>query len=189
MNIQVGIIVGWILCVGGTAVANQEQGQGQGQGQGQVQAQVQAGNGGMAIELTDVSQTVLKMSLKKGIELEDAVDAMLSKAADLNMKMVGHLPVSEELQARGIDTRHLEIYQFCNPEDAARMVAFNPIYAAYMPCGVSIVEDRDGRIWLLTLNLDMLISRTQLPKELHRIAITINSQMLEIMIAGATGEF
>ena len=142
-----------------------------------------------AIELTDVKQTVLKMSLKPGIELQDAIDAMLSRAADLNMKMVGHLPVSEELRARGLDTRHLEIYQFCNPEDAAKMVAFNPIYAAYMPCRVSIVEDRDGRVWLLTLNLDMLISTTQLPKDLHKIAITINAQMIDIMIAGATGEF
>jgi len=171
MNILVAVFCLGLIAITGPAIADEGSKQ------------------GPAIELTDVSQTVLKMSLKEGIELQDAIDAMLSRAAELNMKMVGHLPVSEELKARGIDARHLEIYQFCNPEDAAKMVAFNPIYAAYMPCRVSIVEDRDGRVWLLTLNLDMLISTTHLPENLRKIAITINAQMIDIMIAGATGEF
>lgn len=173
MNIRAGIFLAFLCCTGATAATGQNAGQSQ----------------EPEVELTDVTQTVMKMSLKPGVERQDAVDAMLSRAAELNMKMVGHLPVSAELQARGIATRHLEIYQFCNPEDAAKMVAFNPIYAAYMPCGVSIVEDRDGRIWLLTLNLDMFISTSQLPENLRKIAITINAQMIDIMIAGATGEF
>jgi uncharacterized protein (DUF302 family) len=173
MTIRAAVFVLWLVAISGPVVAGPA---------GQE-------NQEPAIELTDVKQTVLKMSLKPGIDLQDAIDAMLSRAAELNMKMVGHLPVSEELQARGVASRHLEIYQFCNPEDAAKMVAFNPIYAAYMPCRVSIVEDRDGRIWLLTLNLDMLISSTHLPENLRKIAITINAQMIDIMIAGATGEF
>jgi len=141
------------------------------------------------VEIYDISQTVLKMSLKSGVTRQDAVNIMMSKAAEKNMKMVGHLPVSNELRARGLKHNHLEVYQFCNPEDAIKMVEFNPIYAAYMPCRIALVEDKDGVDWLLTLNLDMLISKVQLPDDLRKIAITINAQMIEIMTAAATGEF
>ena len=141
------------------------------------------------VQMFDIKQTVIKMALGEGISGDDAVDAMLSTAAELNMKMVGHQNVSKELQARGIDTPRLEIFQFCNPEDAVKMVKFNTIYAAYMPCRISLVEDNDGRIWLEMLNLDMIINAYPLPPELQAIAITINGTMLSILTAGATGAF
>jgi len=141
------------------------------------------------VQMFDINQTVIKMALGDGVSGDDAVDAMLSTAAELNMKMVGHQNVSKELQARGIDTPRLEIFQFCNPEDAVKMVKFNTIYAAYMPCRISLVEDSDGKIWLEMLNLDMIINAYPLPPELQAIAITINGTMLSILTAGATGSF
>ena len=114
---------------------------------------------------------------------------MLSKASELNMKLVGRQDVGAELRARGIDAPVLEILQFCNPEDAIKMVRFNTIYAAYMPCRIAMVADNTGKVWLEMLNLDMLISAYPLPPELHAIAIETNGQMLTIMTAGATGNF
>jgi len=141
------------------------------------------------VQMFDIKQTVIKMALGDGVSGDDAVDAMLSTAAELNMKMVGHQNVSKELQARGIDSPRLEIFQFCNPEDAVKMVKFNTIYAAYMPCRISLVEDNDGKTWLEMLNLDMIINAYPLPPELQAIAITINGTMLSILTAGATGAF
>jgi uncharacterized protein (DUF302 family) len=114
---------------------------------------------------------------------------MLSKAAELNVKMVGRLPVSEEVQARGIDTPYLEIFQFCNPADAMKMVAYDPIYSAYMPCRIALSEDKDGKLWLLTLNMDLLIDKFPLPEELRAIAVRVNGAILEIMSAASTGDF
>lgn len=141
------------------------------------------------VQMFDIHQTVIKMAVGEGISGDDAVDAMLSTAAELNMKMVGHQNVSKELMARGIDSPRLEIFQFCNPEDAVKMVKFNTIYAAYMPCRISLVEDAEGRLWLEMLNLDMIIDAFPLPPELQAIAITINGTMLSILTAGATGSF
>jgi uncharacterized protein (DUF302 family) len=141
------------------------------------------------VQMFDINQTVIKMALGEGVSGDDAVDAMLSTAAELNMKMVGHQNVSKELQARGINSPRLEIFQFCNPEDAVRMVKFNTIYAAYMPCRISLVEDSDGKLWLEMLNLDMIINAFPLPPELQAIAITVNGTMLSILTAGATGSF
>ena len=141
------------------------------------------------IKIESVTQTVLKMALKKGVSAEDAIEAMLSKAASANMKNVGHQAVSKELKARGIDAPRLEIFQFCNPEDAIEMVKFNTIFAAYMPCRIALVEDNKGILWLEMLNLDMLINRVALPPKLNQIAIETNGTMLDILTAGATGEF
>ncbi len=141
------------------------------------------------VQMHDISQTVLKMSLADDVSGDDAAEAMRSKAAELNMKLVGHQNVGLELQNRGLDSPRLEIFQFCDPEDAVKMVKFNTLYAAYMPCRIAMVEDSDGKIWLEMLNLDMIIQAYPLPPELQAIAITVNGTMLDIITAGATGEF
>jgi uncharacterized protein (DUF302 family) len=141
------------------------------------------------VQMFDIGQTVLKMGLAKGVKPEDAAEAMRSKAAELNMKLVGHQNVGEEVRARGVKAPLLEIFQFCDPEDAIKMVQFNPIYAAYMPCRIAMVEDNDGKVWLEMLNLDMIISAIPLPPELQAIAISVNGTMLDIITAGSTGEF
>jgi uncharacterized protein (DUF302 family) len=141
------------------------------------------------VQMFDIGQTVLKMALSDGVSPEDAAQAMRSKAAELNMKLVGYQNVGEEVRNRGVDAPLLEIFQFCDPEDAVKMVQFNTIYAAYMPCRIAMVADGDGKVWLEMLNLDMIISAIPLPPELQAIAIDVNGTMLDIITAGSTGEF
>ncbi len=69
------------------------------------------------------------------------------------------------------------------------MVISNPVFSSYMPCRISVVEDKEGKTWLMMLNLDMLIDSELLPSEVVDTAIKVNQQMLDIMVAGATGEF
>lgn len=137
----------------------------------------------------DISQTVVKQALADDVSADDAIEALQSKAIELNMKFVAHQPLSKELAARGVESGRLEIFQFCNPLDAAKMVKYNPIFAAYMPCRIALVEDTDGQTWLMMLNLDMLIDNTPLPDELKAIAGRINDTLTEIMVAGANGDF
>ena len=137
----------------------------------------------------DINQTVVKMALADDVSAEDAIEALRSKAVELNMKFVAHQPLSKELEARGVDTGRLEIFQFCKPMDAHEMVKFNPIFAAYMPCRIALVEDQNGKHWLMMMNLDMLINNTPLPPELRKIAERVNATLTQIMEAGATGDF
>ncbi|MBF0471207.1 MAG: DUF302 domain-containing protein [Gammaproteobacteria bacterium] len=141
------------------------------------------------LRITDITQTVAQMLLKPGVSIEDAAQAMESKATELNMKMVGKQLVSKELEARGVDSPHLSIYQFCKPMDARTMILSDPIFASYMPCRISMVENKKGEILLMMLNLDMLINSQLLPKEVVDTAIRVNQNMIAIMVAGATGEF
>ena len=52
-------------------------------------------------DIVDVSISVLKMPLDKGVSVNDARASINLKAEELNMKKVGYLPVSDELKARG----------------------------------------------------------------------------------------
>ena len=137
----------------------------------------------------DINQTVVKQALAEGVSADDAIEAMKSKAVELNMKFVAHQPLSKELEARGVETGRLEIFQFCNPMDAHQMVLYNPIFAAYMPCRIALVEDQQGQLWVMMLNLDVLINNTPLPPELKEVANRVNDTLTQILHAAATGEF
>jgi len=141
----------------------------------------------LQLDIIDISNSILKMPLDKGVSVEDARMSINLKASDLNMMNVGYLPVSDSLKKRGIKTQHLEIFLFCDPEDAMKMVEFNTLYAAFMPCRISLVEDNKGHLWLQMLNLDMIINKYPLPEGLRRIAVKINAQMLAIITAGVNG--
>jgi cytochrome c553/uncharacterized protein (DUF302 family) len=160
----------------------------------EARARHEARRGGTAqpasgLQITDITQTVAQMQLKEGLTPADAVQAMLSKAAELNLKQVGMQEVSKELEARGVKSPHLTILQFCDPDDAKTMIVHNPIFASYMPCRIAVVEDQAGKYWVMMLNLDMLIDSKLIPPEVTEVAIRVNQGMLDVMVAGATGEF
>ncbi len=136
-----------------------------------------------------IEQTVVKVPVADDLSVEDIRDSMQSKASELNMKFVAHQPVWQELKARGVESGVLEIFQFCNPGDAKKMVDFNPIFAAYMPCRIALVEDSQGKMWLMMINLDMLINATPLPPEQKAIAKRINKTLNTILNAAAEGDF
>jgi len=141
-----------------------------------------------SIQITDITQTVVRMALDKGVTTEAAETAMLAKAKEIGLKKVAQQKVSQFLSKKGVKMPHLSIFQFCNPMDARQMVIANPVFSSYMPCRISMVEDGDGKLWLMMLNLDMLINSELLPNEVVETAIRVNQQMLDVMTAGASGK-
>ena len=143
----------------------------------------------VGIEITDIKQTVVKMAVKDGVSKQDVIDAMNSVAVEKNMKLVGAQYVSKTLEERGVKTPYLAIFQFCSPLDARTMIMANPIYASYMPCRISMVEDSKGKTWLMMMNLDMLIDNHLIDDKISEIAMKVNQIMLDIMVAGSNGSF
>ena len=138
--------------------------------------------------VSEIVQTVAKMELGDGVSRDEAVVAMRNKAIELNMRLVGEQHVSKALEKRGEKTPYLAIFQFCNLSDAKAIVQDNPLYAAYMPCRVAMVEDTSGKTWLMMLNLDILVDNTLVSKDIVKTVIGVNQKMLEIMVAGTTGD-
>lgn len=135
----------------------------------------------------NIEQTVVKMPLAEGINMDDAVASMKLYANRHNMKLVAELPLSEQIEAMGKKARRMEIYQFCDPLTAQRMVEANINFAAYLPCRIALVEDEKGRGWLVMMNLDMMLNGATLTKELKAEATRVRDALMDIMRAGAEG--
>jgi cytochrome c553/uncharacterized protein (DUF302 family) len=141
-----------------------------------------------AIQITEIAQTVVRMALQDDVTVEAAEEAMIAKAEEIGLKKVAQQKVSQFLAKQDVEMPHLSIYQFCNPLDAREMVIADPVFSSYMPCRVSMVEDSEGKVWLMMLNLDMLINSKLLPQNVVETAIKVNQQMLDVMTAGAAGK-
>jgi uncharacterized protein (DUF302 family) len=135
--------------------------------------------------------TVWKIPVAEGLTAKDVEDTMRFVANEHNIKDVGELPLSEQVAAMtGKEQRFWKIYMFCNPLTAAKMINYSDAYSAYLPCRISLVEDQEGKLWIYTLNMDMMIHGGEsLPPELLDEANYIKETILDIMNRGATGEF
>ncbi|TDX98129.1 DUF302 domain-containing protein [Thiohalophilus thiocyanatoxydans] len=134
-----------------------------------------------------LEQTVIKMPLEDGVSMDDAVDSMKLRANIHNMGLVAELPLSKQVEAMGRDARRMDIFQFCDPLTAQRMVEENINFAAYLPCRIALVEDENGQGWLVMMNLDMMLQSTTLSDELKAEATRVRDALMEIMQAGAEG--
>ncbi|MDY6979707.1 MAG: DUF302 domain-containing protein [Pseudomonadota bacterium] len=134
-----------------------------------------------------LEQTVVKMPLQEGISMNDAVDSMKLRANMHNMNLVAELPLSKQVEAMGKEARRMEIFQFCDPLTAQRMVEANINFAAYLPCRIALVEDENGQGWLVMMNLDMMLNGATLTDELKAEATRVRDALMDIMQAGAEG--
>jgi uncharacterized protein (DUF302 family) len=135
-----------------------------------------------------IADTIYKMPLQDGISMDDAADSMRLRANGLNFKLVAHLPLSKELETLGVESGRIEIFQFCDARIAADMLAHDVDFAAYLPCRITLIEDKEGKPWLVTLDLDKVMQVADLPPELVEKAMLVWDNIRSIMEAGAGGE-
>lgn len=143
------------------------------------------GNGDIAVA------TTWEAKVKPGVSAKDVEDILKAVAVERNMRDVGTLPLSKELEARsGKKEKLLTIYSFCSPGTARKMVDFSPHMSAYLPCRVSVAEHDDGSLWLYTLNMDMMVKMgRKLPSPLKEEAQAVRDTIWEMMQRASKGEF
>ena len=135
--------------------------------------------------------TVWKAKVAEGITFEEVDESIKNIAIELNIKGVGELPLGDQVAAmKGTPWRKLNIYLYCNPLTAAKMIEHDLAYAAYLPCRVSLVEDEKGQLWIYTLDMDMMIyGGKTLPDELLKEAIEVKGILQAILKRAAEGDF
>lgn len=135
-----------------------------------------------------IADTVLKMPLAEDVSMDDAVESMTLRANALNFKLVAHQPLYKELESMGIESKRIEIFQFCDARIAYQMIRENIDFSAYLPCRITLIEDEEGQAWLTTLDLNKVIAMADLPPSLMEHAIKVRDTIAEIMTAGASGD-
>ena len=134
---------------------------------------------------------VWKVKVSEDLSADEVEETMRFVANEHNIKNVGELPLSGQIEAMtGTESRYLKIYMFCNALTAAQMLEYSDAYSAFLPCRVSMVEDKEGGLWLYSLNMDaMIYGGAPLPVELKEEAEGVKEIILDIMNRGAKGDF
>ena len=135
--------------------------------------------------------TIWKMQVEEGLKPDEVEEVMKFVANEHNIKNVGELPLYKQVEASiGKPFRFMKIYMFCNALTAAKMVQYSDAFSAYLPCRITLLEDKSGKLWLYSLNMDLMIhGGTPLPDELKKEALNVKKIILDIMKRGASGEF
>ncbi|MBV1863744.1 MAG: DUF302 domain-containing protein [Rhodobacteraceae bacterium] len=135
--------------------------------------------------------TVWKAKVAEGLTFEEVDESIKNIAIERNIRGVGELPLGDQVSAmNGEPWRKLQIYLYCNPLTAAKMIEHDPAYAAYLPCRISLVEDDEGQLWIYTLDMDMMIyGGKTLPDKLLKEALEVKSIMQDILERAAEGDF
>lgn len=135
--------------------------------------------------------TVWKRQVAEGITFDEVHESIKTIAQENNIKDVGFLPLGDQVTAmQGKPWRKLNIYLYCNPLTAQKMVDHSDAYAAYLPCRVSLLEDKQGKLWIYSLDMDMMIhGGKELPPELKKEAIQVKEIILDIMDRASKGDF
>lgn len=138
-----------------------------------------------------VEATVWKRKVEDGLTFEDVHESIQSVAATENIRDVGQLPLGDQVSLmQESEWRKLNLYLYCNPLTAAKMVEYSEAYAAWLPCRVALVEDAEGQLWLYSLNMDMMIHGGKpLPDDLREEALHVKDVILAIMDGAAEGSF
>jgi len=127
----------------------------------------------------------------EGLSAEDVIESMKSIAVSRRFLLVGESPFYKQVQAiMGEDYRYVNFLSFCDAQVGRKMLEYRDHYSGFMPCRIALVEDKNGRLWLYTMNLDLMIHGGKaLPGDLKADAIRVRENIKAIMEGAAKGEF
>jgi len=122
------------------------------------------------------------------------IESMDLRANALNMKKVGHnTPYKVIEQITGKPSPRLEIVNYCDVLTMRKILDFVPEFGAFVPCRITVLEDANKQIWLMTLDwdvrwLDTSSNPNRISPELRAAAIKVRETIESIMEAGANGD-
>jgi uncharacterized protein (DUF302 family) len=129
--------------------------------------------------------------VEEGVEVDDVIESLKSQAAARNMLFVGESPFYKQVEAMtGEAYRYINFVSFCSAKVGKLMLEYQDHYSGFMPCRIAIVEDKQGKLWLYSMNLDLMIhGGKELPADLKEGALFVRKNIWEMMQSGARGEF
>jgi uncharacterized protein (DUF302 family) len=135
-----------------------------------------------------IGASIQRFEIAEDVSVEDAIDSMQLRANMLNFKLVADLPLSEQVEAMGQEANFMRILAFCDALIAKRMVEYDIIFAGFLPCRIAVLQDSEGKGWIVTTNMDMMLQAVDLPEDLQPLAQTVRDTIYSIVDAGVNGD-
>ncbi len=143
-----------------------------------------------------VSMMTDKIPVAEDVSWDDAVEAMKLRANEINFKFVGSSPLWKQIEAETEEpSTKVEIFRFCDARVARKILDEVPEFIVFLPCRIALLEDADGKLWVMTLDWDVSWldyaqnPNTHLPKDLREDAKRVRESIAFIMKGAATGDF
>ena len=137
----------------------------------------------------------VKYKAKPGLKFDDVVESMMLRANQVNLKFVGSNLMWKDFKAvLGDDSApRVEVFSYCDIAVGRDLLRIIPEMAVFLPCRITVMEDADKNIWVMTLDwdvtwLDMAGKQMGITPELRKGAQDIREKMDSVMRAGANGE-
>jgi uncharacterized protein (DUF302 family) len=131
---------------------------------------------------------IARIQVKAGVSFDDAVESMRLRANQRNLRYISVNQLGKEIATlSGKPSRRIEIYSFCDGLTAQKMIDADASMLAYMPCRIGLLEDLQGRIWLIAMLIDDAVIQA-LPDAARQSAQHVTATIQEIMVAAARGD-
>ena len=137
---------------------------------------------------------VAKKKALPGLTFDEVVESLQLKANEVNMMAVGHnTPYKILRQIHDPNSPRVEIFSFCDLITMRKILDYSLEFIAFLPCRISVVEDAEGQIWLVTLDwdvrwLDTSPNPNKISDDLRTRAISVRERIEIIMEAAANGD-
>jgi uncharacterized protein (DUF302 family) len=142
-----------------------------------------------------VNHFAVKIKARPGLSFDEVVESMMLRANQVNLKFVGKNQMWKDFrQVLNDDAApRIEVFSFCDIAVGRDLLRIIPEMAVFMPCRITVMEDADKNIWIMTLDWDVTginLAGKQLgiTPELRQGALAIRDKLLSVMQAGANGE-
>lgn len=135
-----------------------------------------------------------KIPAQPGVSYDDVVTSLKQRANKINFKFVGVNSIYKDVAAlTGQPTPRVEVFNFCDALVARELLDHSLEFVVFLPCRIAVVEDAQGKVWLVTLDwdvswLDTSPNPNRIPDGLKSAAQRIRAALEDIMQAGARGE-
>ena len=137
----------------------------------------------------------IKYKAKPGLSFDEVVESMMLRANQVNLKFVGSNLMWKDFKALLNDDSapRIEVFSFCDIAVARDLLRIIPEMAVFLPCRITVMEDADKNIWVMTLDwdvtwLDMAGKHMGITPELRKGAIEVRDKMDNVMRAAVNGE-
>ncbi|MDO8208004.1 MAG: DUF302 domain-containing protein [Gallionella sp.] len=137
---------------------------------------------------TDVKLQIARIQVQDGVSFDDAVESLKLRANQRNLKFVGANLIYKEIAAlTGKPAKRMEIFNFCDGLTAGKMLAADPQMIAFMPCRIAIIEDAEGRRWVISMMMDIKMIHA-MPADTRKSAEGVMAAMKDMMVAASRGD-
>lgn len=141
-----------------------------------------------ALSYTKMKVQIARIQIQDGISFEDAIESLKLRANQHNLKFVGASPLYKEVEAlTGKPAKRMEIFSFCDGLTAQQMIGTDPLMISFMPCRIAMVEDAQGKRWIISMMIDDAMIRA-LPADIRKNAERVMKAMKDMMLAASNGD-